>query len=345
MNQVYSRVKFTNDRELKLINDIFVPADQKLEIPYYESDSQELDRLIEELKDNYWLDVISRTYEKSNPWLHKIVTNSNRSDFIFLLPIKKNHLALDLGAGWGQITIPLSRFCDVVAIEGNMRKLRIMTEIANQEQRNNILFGLSDILNLPFEKKQFNLVILNGVLEWAGQFSNDNNPIEVQQKLLQQVNHLLVEGGCLYLGIENKNGLKYVLGEIDDHTALIDFTYLPIEKAKAVYKQKTGSDLRVFVHSKNEYEIMLKKAGFSKVKFYGALPDYKIPHYLVDLSSPKISKYFLEVMDFVDEHKGGLDGGFSMFNYKLKELYSVFSSLNVAELFYPSYAIIAQKGT
>jgi ubiquinone/menaquinone biosynthesis C-methylase UbiE len=344
MNQIFNRVKFSKNVTSKLIEDIVVFGDKILEIPYYDADSQGLDRLTKEMKNNYWLDVVNSTYEKSNPWLNKIVTNSNRSDFIFLLPVKQNDLALDLGSGWGQVAIPLSRFCDVVAIEGNMPKLRIMKEIARQEQRNNILLGLSDILHLPFEKEQFNFIILNGVLEWVGQYSNDNDPIEVQQKVLQQVNSLLVDGGYLYIGIENKNGLKYLLGEIDDHTTMTDFTYLPAEKAKEVYKDKTGKELKIFVHGKKEYEAMLNEAGFSKIRFYGALPDYKLPQYLIDLSSPSVSTYFLEVMDFVDEHRGALDGGNSTFNKKLKDLYRVFSSLNVAELFYPSYAIIARKG-
>jgi len=155
---------------------------------------------------------------------------------------------------------------------------------------------------------------------------------------------LLTPNGYLYIGIENKCGLKYLLGEIDDHTGLTDFTYLPVEMAKRVFKEKTGAELRVFVHNKKEYEQMLKRAGFSTVQFFGILPDYKLPNYIVDLSIPKLSKYFLETMDFVDEHKGGLDGSYSVYNKKLKDLYPVFSSLDVADFFYPSYAIIAQKG-
>ena len=345
MNQVFRRLKFINPNQLELNDDNIVsPIGDTVKIPYSDTASDQLLGVIEKLKDNSWLDVISAMYAEENPWLYRIITNSNRSDFIFLLPLKEGDLALDLGAGWGQVAIPLSKFCDVVAVEGNLEKIKIMNEIAHQEKRENILFVLSDLFRMPFEKEQFNFIILNGVLEWVGAFNYEDEPIKQQQKILKKIYDLLTPNGYLYIGIENKYGLKYLLGEIDDHTGLTDFTYLPIEMAKRVFKEKTGEELRVFVHGKKDYEDMLKKAGFSSVQFFGALPDYKLPNYIVDLSVPMISKYFIETMDFVEEHKGGLDGSYSIYNNKLKDLYQAFSSLDIAEFFYPSYAIIAQKG-
>ena len=345
MNRVFKKVEFINPNQLKLIdNDIISPIDDTVKIPYFDTDSDQLLELIENLKDNCWSDVISAMYAEKNPWLYRIITNSNRSDFIFLLPLKEGDLALDLGAGWGQVAIPLSKFCDVVAVEGNLEKIRIMNEIAHQEKRENILYVLSDLFHMPFGKEQFNLVILNGVLEWVGAFNYEDDPIKLQQKILKKVYDLLSPHGYIYIGIENKYGLKYLLGEIDDHTGLTDFTYLAIERAKRVFKEKTGHELRVFVHGKKDYEDMLKKAGFTSVQFFGVLPDYKLPNYIVDLSIPTISKYFIETMDFVAEHKGGLDGGYSEYNKKMKDLYQVFSSLDIADFFFPSYAIIAQRG-
>ncbi len=343
MNQVFNRVKFDNPNDMILSHDIAVPVGSADEVPYHDTSDDELDRLIERMKEHNWYDVIAEVYADSNPWLCKIVTNSNRSDFLFLLPIRREFLALDLGAGWGQVAVPLSKFCDVVAVEGNIRKLRIIKEIARQERSDNIMLCKSDILKLPFEKKQFNLIILNGVLEWVGSFQSLVDPIAAQQQVLENINNLLVPGGYLYIGIENKYGLKYLLGEIDDHTGLPDFTYLPEERAKQVFRDKFGKDLRVFVHSKNSYETMLKNAGFNQIQFFGALPDYKLPHSMVDLSRPEISKYFLEVMDYVDEHKGGENGGLSRYNEKMSVLYGALSLMNSAELFYPSYGIISQK--
>jgi SAM-dependent methyltransferase len=345
MNRVYKRVKFVDPNQVAIIDDNIISSmGDTGKIHYYDTDLDQLSGLIEKLKDKPWLDVISGLYAEDNPWLYQIITNSNRSDFIFLLPLKEGDLALDLGAGWGQVAIPLSKFCDVVAVEGYLDKVKIMNEIARQEKRDNILFLFCDVFQMPFEKEQFDFAILNGVLEWVGAFNYDDEPINQQQKILEEIYDLLTPNGYLYIGIENKCGLKYLLGEMDDHTGLTDFTYLPVVMAKRVFKEKTGEELRVFVHNKKEYEQMLKRAGFSTVQFFGILPDYKLPNYIVDLSISKLSKYFLETMDFVYEHKGGLDGSYSVYNKKLKDLYPLFSSLDIADFFYPSYAIIAQKG-
>lgn len=342
MNKVFRRLKF-KDNSMKIIDENTVSSTSEKNVEYYEDLPEQLKELINELENRNWREVIYEKYAEENPWLYKIITDSSRSDFIFLIPLEENNLALDLGAGWGQISIPLSKICDVVAVEGNIEKVEIMKRIARQEKVDNILFVLSNIFDLPFEKNQFNLVIFNGVLEWVGEFSPEKDGIKSQKMALRKAYELLSQGGYLYIGIENKYGLKYLLGEIDDHTGLKDFTYLPVDKAKKTYRNKFGRDLKIFVHAKNEYEKMLKETGFSEIRFFGAFPDYKILHYLVDLSNPVVLKYFIEHMDFVTEHKGGEDGAYSIYNEKLMELYPILNSLGVIEHLCPSYSIIARK--
>jgi len=338
------RVRFVKDPRVRIIDDntvFFIAKDSA--VTYYDARSDQLKSIIRDLKTKKWTDAVAEAFEKRNPWLCKIVLDTSRSDFVFLLPTKTEDLAVDLGAGWGQVAIPLSRFCDVVAVEGNADKLEIMKAIADQEKRKNIGFVLGNILDLPFEKSQFDLAILNGVLEWVGSYGGSNDPVELQLDALKKAYDLLVPGGHLYIGIENKYGLKYLLGEIDDHTGLKDFTYLPIEKAKRVYMRETGRDLTVFVHSKDRYESMLRNSGFSSIRFYGAFPDYKFPKVMIDLSSPEAFEYFLEKMDFVDEHKGAEDGSRSFYDGKLRDIYPILLSVGALQHFCPSYAIIARK--
>lgn len=335
-------MKFT-DKSVKIIDEHTISFKSGKDVQYYDAPAEQLKKITTALENRNWRDVIYENYAEKNPWLYKIITNSNRSDFIFLINLEENNLALDLGAGWGQISIPLSRICDVVAVEGSIEKVEIMKRIAHQENVDNILFVLSNIFDLSFEKNQFNLVIFNGVLEWVGEFSGEEDGIKAQEMALRKAYELLSQGGYLYIGIENKYGLKYLLGEIDDHTGLKDFTYISKDKAKEIYKNKFGKDLKIFVHSKTEYEKMLKDAGFSEIRFFGALPDYKIPNYLIDLSDSAASKYFIKYMDFVMEHKGSEDGAYSEYNEKLEDLYPLFASIELIEYLYPSYSIIAKK--
>ena len=87
-------------------------------------------RFSSELDHKNWQEVAFDMYYDTNRWLYEIITDSNRSDFLFLLDIKKNDLVLDVGAGWGQVSIPLSKYCSVVALEKNLEKIEIIKKIA-----------------------------------------------------------------------------------------------------------------------------------------------------------------------------------------------------------------------
>lgn len=340
MNEKPFSIKFKQQNKLQKIDEItYTYFDKQESIKLFDISKVQYQSFRDGLTTKNWQEVAAELYAENNPWLFKIITDQNRSDFLFLLDIKKDDLALDLGAGWGQVTIPLSRFCNVMAVEGNIEKIEIMKTIAKQENRNNIQFVVANIADKIFESEQFNLVILNGVLEWIGSFS-EGDPVTLQQEVLKEAYRALKSGGTLYIGIENKYGLKYLLGEKDDHTGLTGYVYLNNELEKSVFKEKTGKELRVFTHGKNEYEKMITNAGFRHVRFFGDLPDYKLLHTIVDLENDKTSSYVASNLDFVDEYNG-YDGTISKYNEKLRYLYSILSD-QLAD-FYPSYSIIASK--
>jgi len=336
-----NKLKFLNNVHVKQIDDITYSFLNDEGIKLFDITNEEFLTFKEKLKSQNWMEVAFDMFYETYPWLYRIITDSTRSDFLFLLDIKKDDLALDLGAGWGQITIPLSRFCDVVALEGNLGKIQIIKEIANQENRNNIQYVAANISDKVFENEQFNFVILNGGLEWVSTSSKGEDPFKIQQNTLQNAYNLLKPNGILYLGIENKYGLKYILGEKDDHTGLEDFIYLNDNSIELFYKSIIGKPLRSFTHSKKEYEHMLKDSGFEDVTFFGSLPDYKLPKLMIDLTDNSCTQFAQKNLEFVQEFDGAT-GRISKLNHKLQNIYSIFSPNELTNL-YPSYSIIARK--
>ena len=69
---------------------------------------------------------------------------------------------------------------------------------------------------LPFPDDFFDLVVCNGVLEWIGVINDTVEPREAQIAFLQEVKRVLSRRGCLYVGIENRFGLPFFLGALDD---------------------------------------------------------------------------------------------------------------------------------
>jgi len=335
-----NKLKFLNNVNVKQIDDITYSFLNDDGVKLFDITNEEFLKFKEKLKSQNWMEVAFDMFYETDSRLYNLITNSNRSDFLFLLDIKKDDLALDLGAGWGQVSIPLSRFCDVVVLEGNLEKIQIIKDIANQENRNNIQYVAANISDKVFGNEQFDFVILNGILELISTFSK-GDIFEIQQNLLQNVYNLLKPNGTLYLGATNKYGLKYILGEKDDYTGLGDFVYLNHDSKDSFYNSLVEKSLRSFTFSKKNYEQMLKNSGFEDVKFFGSLPDHKLPRLMTDLTDNSTTQFAQENLEFIQEFDGAT-GRISRLNHKLQNIYSIFSPNELTNL-YPSYSIIARK--
>ena len=290
----------------------------------------------EKLETKNWLEAAAEVYYQNKPWAYEMIVNQSRADFLFLLDIKKDDLALVIGADLGQIAIPLSRFCNVIAIENDPDRIEIMKIIAKQENRNNIQFLMSDIYNTKFEADKFDLVIIND-FEKLGSLGNKDQVIN-QQELLNEAHRMLKLGGTLYFGALNKFGLQYLLGENVD--GLQDYVYLKNDLAKSIFEAETGEKLKTLPHGKKEYEKMILKSGFKDVNFFGNLRDYRLPYAWVDLSANQSSMFVANNLYFLDEYDVS-NKTRSKYNEKLKHLYEIFSE-QLSNL-YSSYSMVAQK--
>ena len=290
----------------------------------------------EKLETKNWLEAAAEVYYQNKPWAYEMIVNQSRADFLFLLDIKKDDLALVIGADLGQIAIPLSRFCNVIAIENDPDRIEIMKIIAKQENRNNIQFLMSDIYNTKFEADKFDLVIIND-FEKIGSLGNKDQVIN-QQELLNEAHRMLKLGGTLYFGALNKFGLQYLLGENVD--GLQDYVYLKNDLAKSIFEAETGEKLKTLPHGKKEYEKMILKSGFKEVNFFGNLRDYRLPYAWVDLSANQSSMFVANNLYFLDEYDVS-NKTRSKYNEKLKHLYEIFSE-QLSNL-YSSYSMVAQK--
>ena len=290
----------------------------------------------EKLKTKNWQEAAAEIYYPDKPWAYEMIVSQSRADFLFLLDIKKDDLALVIGADLGQIALPLSRFCNVIAIENDPDKIEIMKIIAKQENQNNIQFVMSDIHQTKFETGKFDLVIIND-FEKIGSLGNKDQMIN-QPEILSETHRILKFGGILYFGALNKFGLQYLLGENVD--GLQDYVYLKNDLAKSIFEAETGEKLRILPHGKKEYKNMVLKSGFKDVNFIGNLRDYRLPYAWVDLSTNHSSEFVAKNIYFLD----GYDMSnkiISKYNQKLKHLYEIFSQ-QLPDL-YPSYSIMAQK--
>ncbi len=160
----------------------------------------------------------------------------------------------------------------------------------------------------------------------------------MQAEFLNRIRALLKPGGQLVIGIENRLGLKYLLGAPDDHLGVPNIAIYDAALAAQKWQAQSGQNLRSFTFTQGELANLLKAAGFRTATFFAALPDYKLPQLILPLG-PEINDHF-ECGEFVPEHDGH-SGRPLAFQAELQSHYRSLARLKIAQEFVPSFFVTA----
>ena len=297
--------------------------------------------LLKKLRQNPWQEVVASEFATTSPWLYRIIADRGRSLFLDILDIPKDGVFLDVGAGWGQVSLPLSRYGNVVALDLTANRLNILQEIARQEQVS-LIYTQGNFLTFPFKHNVFDLIIFNGSLEWIGLGRKEGNRIrDIQIEALRRGLELLKPGGQIYVGIENSLALKYLLGVPDDHTGLRFVTFLSETTAHSKYAtQNQSQQLPAKTWSLVEYRRIIAEAGLEEDRIYCCFPDYKLIRHMVDIRN---INEFLTVRGLPYPEHNGQDGSPVGCEIELDALYRRLATNGIAEYFCPSYGLVLCK--
>ena len=145
----------------------------------------------------------------------------------------------------------------------------------------------------PLPPHSFDLIVLNGVVEWLGLSDLTRDPRDVQVSLLASLRGLLRPGGCVYVGIENRIGYDLFLGA-RDHSG-VRFTSLLPRVVASLYLRLLGRSgyttgrrtaralhaYRTYTYSARGYRRLLLDAGYREVEMYCSMPHYNQPLVLI----------------------------------------------------------------
>lgn len=303
---------------------------------YSDLDKEKMNSLIQECKEIGWESAVRNRFE-DNQFLFRIITDETRADWQYFVEVPPDAKVLDIGAGWGTISIPLARNYDfVVALDGTNDRLEFLRVRAEQEGIKNIMAINSDIFSHPFEMEQFDLVVFNGVLEWVAVGSEYNEPpSSIQKRALDIALKLLKPGGYLYIGIENSLGIKYFIGIPDDHTNINDITFLDRNEANKISEKLTGSEYRTYTYNRDGYEEMLMSVGFVDINFYYPIPDYKQIDSINNLKDDNVNRYINKKMKYMSRKQS--------IHSNVINLEKTLIDMNMLDQFVSSYSIVCRK--
>lgn len=262
--------------------------------------------------------------------LRDYIISPRRTSFTPLLGIKNGSRILDLGAGWGSVSFQLAKGfpnITVYALDKTVESLLFLQVVKDQEKLYNLKIMHGDAYDIPVIDEFFDHVIMMGVLEWIGESVRFKEPQEAQLEVLRELLRVLKSKGSLLLGIENRVGYQYLLGEAD-HWNLKYTSLMPRFLANLYCKVRVGKPYRTYTYTESGYRKLLASVGFRHVKMYVAFRNYPLPLYISDLSSVK------HMVKAIFEKSG---------KRSLKIALATFLPNRILRLFVPAYFLLAVK--
>ena len=190
---------------------------------------------------------------------------------------------LDIGFGIGGFLIALAAHSRAVTgVDISLNVIKKMESRLGFRKVDNVRLLHESAVSLPFDENSFDLIILNGVLEYTAK-GYEGSPREIHLKVLKDIRRLLRSDGLFYLGIENRYYLKFLLGHRDHYE--MRFSNILPRKLSTFISKLLGQEVRHWIYSHDELQTLLEQAGFNDSMFFTALPNYKPPEYLIPISS------------------------------------------------------------
>jgi SAM-dependent methyltransferase len=246
-----------------------------------------MEEAVATIENDGW-DVFKTRFEKKLD----VAFDESRADWHFEVPLRSDWNVLDAGAGLGRITVPLARAVKhVVAFDQSLVRMRFIKGRLERENLANVDLFIGDLFDAPLAPGSFDLIAMNGVLEWVGMTDRYDNGREGQLAALRKCKELLKPGGYLYIGIENRYSFVYMHGA--DHGGLLWTSFMPRFLARWYARMRQGASYKTYTYSKRGYENLLREAGFAKTQFFLPYPGYNLPRIIIPYDDLRALSFML----------------------------------------------------
>ena len=218
-------------------------------------------------------DLTSRSPElqsKIIDWPSEYHLSSDRSNLLRGFDLSGCKTVLELGSGCGAISRYLGDLgLTVDAVEGSPIRARLGR--MRCRDLDNVRVINANYNELSFPEGHYDLILFVGVIEYAARFHPQaSSDKDAALQVLKEAKTRLSDNGAVLVAIENRLGLKYMLGCHEDHYSK---RYVGIDG----YQKPAG----IATYSYQEWQELSKLAEYPCHRFSFPFPDYKIPRVLL----------------------------------------------------------------
>ena len=269
-------------------NGVWVRANADNSFVYSDGDAEEA----------YIRDVIQHASDKSSfsdelenaihDWSSEYHLTSRRANALRGIDLKPVKTALEIGCGCGAISRYLGeRGIQLDCVEGSPRRAEITR--LRCEDLPNVRVINSHFGELAIPDACYDLVVLNGVLEYAGKYDPEGrSPRDAAIATLKRALAALKPDGFIFLAIENRLGFKYLAGATEDHFGVPWVGLDGYPAYDSPVNEKYGG---IRTWDRQEWLALLEELGGLQVEFVYPFPDYKLPETLLSHSFATGSPY------------------------------------------------------
>ena len=314
--------------------------------PYWcEIPKEEMKQLLERISAadvNNWKEILKDTLDRKDKSLFNYIFDENRSGWKYLIDLPKESRILDIGSGWGTLAFPLAKhFKEVVSVEPVFERAKFQMIRKKKEGVNNLNVACMSSTELCFPDGYFDLVILNGVLEWMPLSYPAMDPRKAQIKALKSIGKILRKEGQLYVGIENRCSFHYFLGYKEEHSGLRFGSLLPRGIANIYSRIVKRKNYNTYTYSYKGYKNLLKESGFTDTQIYLPLPNYRNYSFIIPSDNINALKFF--VFNLIN-NRVHLMSKLGQNSYKLAKFILSSGIFNrLIKWFVPAYSITTRK--
>lgn len=254
------------------------------DVYYGEIDKHEMEGLLAKLETLVSSEkLFYEEFQKLAPkHFYDYACSPDRADWLSLFDLSPQSVVMDYGAGLGNFALALSNICgEVWSVDSTPHRLQLIGYRAQAEKKANIHLMLADSPEaLPFPTKKFDLILLNGVLEWTA-LKSGMRPDDFHVGFIENLSRYLKTGGRIVVAIENRFGLQHFWGETEHN----DFPFaalLPRPLASMINRMRGHGNYETYTYSYNGLRNILKRSGLQVSRHYLAFPSYQRARLVLD---------------------------------------------------------------
>ena len=259
--------------------------------PFNYSDGEQAERVLHDILTRA-ADLSSNSLELDQQivdWPSEYHLSSTRANLLRPLKLEGVTRVLELGCGCGSISRYLGeqKGLQVDSVEGSPTRAALAA--LRCKDLPNVTISTGNFNDMQFPLAHYDLVLFVGVTEYAGRFSERDTDQQALQDLLALAKRAAKADGVVLVAIENRLGLKYLLGASEDHYGQ---AYVGLKD----YPDSTG----IRTYNRSEWLAQIATAEFAFKQFIYPFPDYKIPTLLVNetfLENARLASEAAQVSD------------------------------------------------